>query len=110
MLADPVYAATFEPERERAIALELQRFARERPRTPVEIAAQQQVLSEAHAAFPLTPVLGAAMGAASLAGIAKALRPRREDGATPASGRALAGAVRACVVALALTFAVDRLS
>src|SRR5690606_1329687 len=43
-LADPVYAATFEPEHERTIAAQLRAFEQERPRTPAEVATQRRVL------------------------------------------------------------------
>jgi len=104
-LADPVYAATFEPEHERTIAAQLRAFEQERPRTPAEVATQRRVLVERHAPFPLTPLLGAGMALAALAGIAVAARRP----AAPAGALPLAGAALACGGALAAVVLADRL-
>lgn len=72
--ADPVYAASFTPEHEVAIAAEVRRFEQAKPRTPEEIAAARREIAARRAPFPLRPALGIAMALAALAGIARGLR------------------------------------
>lgn len=103
-LADPVYAATFQPEHERRIAAELDRFA-EAPHAPGELAEQHRRLEEEHAPFPLTPVLGFAIALAALAGIVAASRRPPAAAVEPVR---LAGAALACAASIALVLALDR--
>lgn len=72
--ADPVYAASFTPEHETAIAAEVRRFEQARPRTPDEVVAARREITARRTPFPLRPALGAAMALAALAGIARGLR------------------------------------
>jgi hypothetical protein len=102
--ADPVYAATFQPEHERAIAAQLERFT-QAPRTAAEIAARRRALEARHAPFPLTPVLGAAMTLAALAGV---VRSTRSAPPGPAEAVRLGPAAAACALALAAALAIDR--
>lgn len=106
ILADAVYASTFEPEHERAIAARIRQFEERAPRTPAEVVAERRLLAAQAAPFPLTPALGAGMGAAALAGILRATRRREEagSGALPLGPLALA-----CAGSIALAVALDRL-
>lgn len=73
--ADPVYAATFTPEREVAIAAEVRRFEQTQPRSPAEVERARREITARHAPpFPLRPWLGAAMALAAVAGIARGVR------------------------------------
>ena len=108
LLADPVYAATFQPEHERQIAAQLERFE-QAPRTPAERAVQQRALREQHAVFPLTPVLGVGIGLTALAGIAAACRRSGAAPGAPLPTHALRTAALACALSIALVFAIDRL-
>ncbi|MEB2343204.1 MAG: hypothetical protein OZ948_00500 [Deltaproteobacteria bacterium] len=103
-LADPVYAATFEPEHERRIAAELRRLE-EQPHAPGEIAEERRRLEREHAPFPLTPVLGVAIALAALAGI---VASSRRPPAAPPEPVPLAGAALACAASIALVLALDR--
>jgi hypothetical protein len=103
-LADPVYAASFQPEHERQVAEEMRRFE-EQPLAPDQRLAQQRILEAQHAPFPLRPVLGIAIGLAALAGVAASTaRPP----AAPAEPVRLAGPALACAASIALVLAVDR--
>ena len=103
--ADPVYAATFEPEHERAVAEHMRTFEQERPRTSTELATRRRVLVERHAPFPLTPLLAASMTIAAFAGIVRvARRPPAPAGAPPLPAAALA-----CAAALAAVVLADHL-
>jgi len=82
--ADPVYAATFEPEHERALAAALRRLEAEAQRledaprapaaAPEALLARRAALEQRFAVFPLKPVLGVAMAAAAAAGVTLACR------------------------------------
>jgi hypothetical protein len=108
LLADPVYAATFQPEHERQIAAQLERFE-QAPRTPAEAALRREALHRQHAVFPLTPVLGAGMALAVLAGIGIASRRSELDAGVSAPARVVGTAALACALSIAFAFALDRL-
>jgi hypothetical protein len=72
---DPVYAATFQPEHEQRIEVEMRRFEAEQKRSPEQVVVQRQELASRYRVFPLKVVLGVAMAVAAIAGVAVALRP-----------------------------------
>jgi hypothetical protein len=105
-IQDEVYAASFTPEREIAIAAELRRFEIEHRPTPEQVAAERARVEAAQPKpFPLVPVLGAGMGIAAFAGLALALRT--DTGSRRASWRLGAPAL-ACALSLATVLALDR--
>jgi hypothetical protein len=73
--ADPVYAATFQPEHEQKIAVEMRKFEAERKPTPEQVVVQRAALAARYRVFPLKLVLGIAMAIAAIAGVTIALRP-----------------------------------
>jgi hypothetical protein len=106
LLADPVYAGTFQPEHERQIAAQLERFERA-PRTPTEVAVRRDALHRQHAVFPLTPVLGAGMALAALAGIGIASRRSGLGAGVAPPARVLGAAALACALSIALASTLD---
>jgi len=108
VLADATYAESFRPQAAVEVERELRRFEREQPRPPEAIAARRRVLEAQHAPFPLRPVLGAAMGAAALAGLWLGLR-NAPPGAGEAPRRALVPVAALCAGAEAVVVALDRL-
>ena len=72
--ADPVYAASFTPEHESAIAAEVKRFEQAQPRTPAEVEVARREIAARRTPFPLRPILGAAMACAALAGLVRGVR------------------------------------
>jgi hypothetical protein len=107
-VADASYAAVFRPESERRIEGLMRRFEAERPRAPEELAAKRRALEARLAVFPLTPVLGAGIALAALAGFATALR-RGAPEANGSPGDSLGAAALVCALSIALVLALDRL-
>jgi hypothetical protein len=72
---DPVYAATFKPEHEQKIEVEMRKFEAANEPTPEQVVVQRKALASRYRVFPLKGVLGVAMGVATIAGVAISLRP-----------------------------------
>lgn len=84
--ADPVYAATFQPEHEQRIEVEMKKFEAERKPTPEQVVVQRNELASRYRVFPLKIVLGISMAIAAIAGVTFALRPPADDSLRSAPG------------------------